>query len=252
MAPRFSEWGRWFENLFAAGFYSWGCFVARHPGKIIIASLALTLFCAPFISYIRINLDLFKLFVPHDAPVKTEYLREQAFNKIPAGDLTVNMAKNISKRSAYPMFTDIVRYYVVKDNYENLLESETLAMLYNYTQEMMNVTLDLNGKTWRLEDFCRKDGDDKKCNNNLNVWLKHADILFRDAEGRNNPNIQLSYPVMYLFNRPKDIGNVVYGVNVTGEKHEIIGARVLTIHWFIYFEKTPESGAAYMFPRRAE
>ncbi|KAK0405834.1 hypothetical protein QR680_018223 [Steinernema hermaphroditum] len=245
MAPRLDELGRRFEDLFAAGFHSYGCFVARHPGKILIASLLFVVLCAPGIAYIQINLDLFKLFVPHDAPVKTEFLREQEFNRMPVGDLTLNVTKDVAKRSA-PRHTDIIRYYVVHKEYRNLLQSDTLGLLYNFTLEMMKVTNDFNGRTWTLEDFCRKEGNDQKCNNNLNVWLKHADLLFRDGEGRKNPNIQLSYPVMYLFNRPKDIGNVVYGVNVTGEKHEIIGARVLTIHWFINFESTPEAELAYM------
>lgn len=67
---------------------------------------------------------------------------------------------------------------------------------------------------------------------------------------------------MYLFNRPKDIGNVrllsllsgarqtlfqiIYGVNVTGLKHEIVGARVLTIHWFIAFPDVGNNKAAYI------
>uniref|UniRef100_A0A0K0D3A2 SSD domain-containing protein n=1 Tax=Angiostrongylus cantonensis TaxID=6313 RepID=A0A0K0D3A2_ANGCA len=53
----------------------------------------------------------------------------------------------------------------------------------------------------------------------------------------------LSYPVLYLFNRPKDIGNVIYGVDVKGEKNEIQGARVLTLHWF--YPGTSENDAAY-------
>ncbi|VDK25082.1 unnamed protein product [Anisakis simplex] len=44
---------------------------------------------------------------------------------------------------------------------------------------------------------------------------------------------------------------VVYGVNVTGEKHEIVGARVLTLHWFIEFPATPELDAAYLVFREA-
>lgn len=65
---------------------------------------------------------------------------------------------------------------------------------------------------------------------------------------------------MYLFNRPKDIGNVrlldtetswitnfqiIYGVDVEGEKHEITGARVLTLHWFINFPIEGDNMPAY-------
>ncbi len=42
------------------------------------------------------------------------------------------------------------------------------------------------------------------------------------------------------------LSQVVYGVNVTGEKHEITGARVLTLHWFIEFPGSPELERAYL------
>lgn len=38
----------------------------------------------------------------------------------------------------------------------------------------------------------------------------------------NNPNLQLSYPVMYLFNRPKDIGNVCFNKIILSKNCEII------------------------------
>lgn len=109
----------------------------------------------------------------------------------------------------------------------------------------MKVTNDLDGETWGLEDFCTKDPGASTCNNNLNLWIKHADVLFKDGKIKANPNLQLSYPVLYLFNRPKDIGNVIYGVDVKGEKNEIQGARVLTIHWFVNYPATPENNRAY-------
>jgi len=110
---------------------------------------------------------------------------------------------------ATPIHTDILRFYVVHKNYDNLLVADTLARLYDYTNEMMTVHNTYKEKDWIFEDFCKKESaTETKCNNNLNVWLKHAENLFRSNGSRTNPNLQLSYPVMYLFNRPKDIGNV--------------------------------------------
>ncbi len=43
---------------------------------------------------------------------------------------------------------------------------------------------------------------------------------------------------------------MIFGVNVTGEKHEIIGAKVLTLHWQIEFERTPQLWNAYLQFRR--
>ena len=171
------------------------------------------------------------------------------------------------KASDGPTHSDILRFYVVHKDYENLLVSDILHRLYDYTNEMMTVRNEFEGEDWGLEDFCKKASPDvvsykngnssrqpqgkrpicsaraffQPCDNILNVWLKHAENLFRSNGSRINPNLQLSYPVMYLFNRPKDIGNVgerrsstrfkspsfqiIYGVNVTGQKHEITGAR---------------------------
>ncbi len=35
-------------------------------------------------------------------------------------------------------------------------------------------------------------------------------------------------------------------MNVTGQKHEIVGARVLTIHWFISFPASSQLQSAYI------
>src|SRR4051794_21977013 len=60
-------------DLTADGFKAYGSFVARHPGKILIASVVFVVLCIPGITFIRINLDLYKLFVPSDAPVRFEF-----------------------------------------------------------------------------------------------------------------------------------------------------------------------------------
>lgn len=117
---------------------------------------------------------------------------------------------------------DILRFYVVHKNFENLLQSKYLGPLYEYTNEMMKITTEYNGKVIGIDDFCDKGTEKVKmqiilfesiqlfqtCTNTLNSWIKHADVLFRDGTVKANPNLQLSYPVLYLFNRPKDIGNV--------------------------------------------
>uniref|UniRef100_A0AC35TQU8 SSD domain-containing protein n=1 Tax=Rhabditophanes sp. KR3021 TaxID=114890 RepID=A0AC35TQU8_9BILA len=227
-----------FEDIFAHAFYRWGLFVARHPKAVLWFAIILTIASLPGFY----------------APVKTEFERQIAFGKIPnenidnwnqlhrfardleeheaGGNVTTTPAPVKAKGGVY---TDILRFYIVHKDFENLLNSATLAELYNYTEQMMKVKLDLNGYTYTLEDFCKKDNPAAKCNNLLNVWLKHAANLFKGGNSRSNPNLQLSYPVMYLFNRPKDIGNIIYGVDVKGEKNEISGAKVLTIHWFVEF-----------------
>uniref|UniRef100_A0A1I8BXL4 SSD domain-containing protein n=1 Tax=Meloidogyne hapla TaxID=6305 RepID=A0A1I8BXL4_MELHA len=235
-------------DLTAEAFRAYGAFVGRNPGK---------------------------LFVPLDAPVRFEFESQKVYDQIPGGQLdvdpppsliatphstqvstqqTANELRDIPRRFARaikvkdpsgPQHHDILRFYVVHKKYENLLVSDTLAKLFQYTQEMMNVKMEWGGEEWILEDFCRKNPGQEHCNNDLNIWLKHAENLFKTNGSRNNPNLQLSYPVMYLFNRPKDIGNIIYGVNVTGLKHEIVGARVLTIHWFITFPNSGDNLSAY-------
>ncbi|KAI6187547.1 Patched domain-containing protein 3 [Aphelenchoides besseyi] len=251
-----------------AGLFEWyGEFVGRHPGKILIATLLFTVACIPGLAFIQINLDLYKLFVPSDAPVRHEFEGAQVFNHMPPGNLDAepvvppevgavrvprsskatigSMPKRKHKKAVNaPIHNDILRFYVVHKNYENLLESNILRDLYDYTNEMMNVRMNYGDHEWVFSDFCKK-APEAECDNNLNVWLKHAENLFRSNGSRINPNLQLSYPVMYLFNRPKDIGNIIYGVNVTGQKHEITGARVLTIHWFIAFPVVGNSRDAY-------
>uniref|UniRef100_A0A9J2PF95 SSD domain-containing protein n=1 Tax=Ascaris lumbricoides TaxID=6252 RepID=A0A9J2PF95_ASCLU len=248
-----SAYGRAFEELFAKGFYSHGKLVGTYPGYFLIGSLVFSGICLTGIPYLKINLDLYKLFVPLDAPVRAEFERSLAFNAMPLGELlNEHPPKNKLKRQvAVPIHSDIIRFYVVHKNYENLLQSETLGKLYRYTNEILRVTAQYEGRMYHFESFCKKEPNEQNCSNTLNVWLKHADILFRDGKTKNNPNLQLSYPVMYLFNRPKDIGNVVYGVNVTGEKHEIFGARVLTLHWFVEFPSTAELEGAYLAYREA-
>ncbi|CAD5219888.1 unnamed protein product [Bursaphelenchus okinawaensis] len=277
-----TDFGEKLKKWTAHAFESYGEFVGRHPGYVLSYTLLFTVAMLPGFVFFRINLDLYKLFVPLDAPVRREFEGSQIFNAMPPGNLDFTPPeKNISTRSIEfdalqvwndplnpaiirtaraankkkqqkkksvdaPMHNDILRFYVVHKDYENLLESDTLRKLYDYTNEMMTVRMEYDGREWGLEDFCKKAPTETKCNNHLNVWLKHAENLFKSEGSRFNPNLQLSYPVMYLFNRPKDIGNIIYGVNVTGQKHEIVGARVLTIHWFVMFPIVGDAKSAYL------
>uniref|UniRef100_A0A914GVP8 SSD domain-containing protein n=2 Tax=Globodera TaxID=31242 RepID=A0A914GVP8_GLORO len=278
-------------HLTAEAFRTYGAFVGRNPGKVLIFMGLFTLATLPGLAFVRINLDLYKLFVPLDAPVRFEFEHQKSYNEIPPGKLDLplgpppsliatdpppassqmgegpsaeaaaNELKDIPKKRnsrnasptrkvhedpSVPQHSDILRFYVVHRDYENLLHSDTLGKLFDYTNEMMKVTMEYDGETWLFEDFCKKAPAQQQCSNELNIWLKHAENLFRSNGTRHNPNLQLSYPVMYLFNRPKDIGNIIYGVNVTGQKHEIVGARVLTIHWFVAFPLAGGNLAAFL------
>ncbi|UMM41919.1 hypothetical protein L5515_017960 [Caenorhabditis briggsae] len=300
---RLSDYGKRFEDWMVKVFYNYGLFLAKHQFWFLVGPLICTVLSIPGLFFLQINLDLYRLFVPTDAPVRYEFERTKDFNRLPLGDLNlipkrnrrefdcsdascyfpdVEMDRlrrdleamedearhdvpfgNVTSLSRYrrdtnkdkekkdregklvPAKNDILRFYVVHRKYDNLLQSKYLGALFQYTQDMMKVTNDYEGETWGLEDFCTKDPGASTCNNNLNLWIKHADVLFKDGKIKANPNLQLSYPVLYLFNRPKDIGNVIYGVDVKGEKNEIQGARVLTIHWFVNYPATPENNAAY-------
>ncbi|GMT04663.1 hypothetical protein PENTCL1PPCAC_26837, partial [Pristionchus entomophagus] len=291
------DFGKSLEDFFIRSFYNYGLILGRNPGPFLWVPLLCTLACVPGLFMLRINLDLYRLFVPTDAPVRTEHERTQDFNRMPGGNL--NMPPHVSTRVPRDVFnndfefsldqqmgltfdpsligreenhtrvrretrgapialpmgkagekSDILRFYVVHKDHENILSADYLGPLYRYTNEMMKVTHEFEGKTYAMEDFCMK-GNGKSCDNNLNVWIKHADVLFSSGKIRNNPNLQLSYPVMYLFNRPKDIGNVIYGVNVTGEKNEIQGARVLTLHWFVAYKQSHHNDLAYIAWRDA-
>ncbi|XGW35131.1 hypothetical protein V3C99_018841, partial [Haemonchus contortus] len=312
MPSLLSEYGKKFEDWMVLMFYQYGLVLGKHPFWFLWGPLIFTACCTPGLFFLKINLDLYKLFVPTDAPVRYEFERGQEFNRMPAGNLSVEpgqwkkrhqkrlprddgyffedvemerlrrdlelmMAaapldenitrfrrdakmdphkeemtkKSHTRKSTAPMKDDILRFYVVHKNFDNLLQSKYLGPLYDYTNKMMKVTTEYKGEQYYLEDFCKKDADQTECDNLLNVWIKHADVLFKDGKVKTNPNLQLSYPVLYLFNRPKDIGNVIYGVDVKGEKNEIQGARVLTLHWFVQFPGTPENNAAYFAYREA-
>lgn len=56
-----------------------------------------------------------------------------------------------------PIRIDVVRFYVVHEEYENLLEPKTLDRIYRYTNEILDTTVEFNGRTYRFEDFCQKD-----------------------------------------------------------------------------------------------
>ena len=51
---------------------------------------------------------------------------------------------------------DILRFYVVHKNFDNLLQSKYLGPLYEYTNEMMKITTEYNGKVIGIDDFCDK------------------------------------------------------------------------------------------------
>lgn len=56
------------------------------------------------------------------------------------------------------MHSDMLRFYVVHKNYENLLDSHLLNELHDYTDEMMKVKVIYKEKEWTFNDFCKKEG----------------------------------------------------------------------------------------------
>ena len=80
-------YGQKLEHYFATSFHRYGVFVGNNPGKILTITIIAVFLALPGFAFIRINLDLYKLFVPVDAPVRTEFERQQLYNKIPQGDL---------------------------------------------------------------------------------------------------------------------------------------------------------------------
>lgn len=60
-----------------------------------------------------------------------------------------------------PIHSDIIRFYVVHKNYENLLQSETLGKLYRYTNEILRVTAQYEGRMYHFESFCKKEPNEQ-------------------------------------------------------------------------------------------
>ncbi|VDM98957.1 unnamed protein product [Thelazia callipaeda] len=257
-----SDCGKKIEELSIKAFYYYGLMVARYPKHFLLGSLLFTAIAMTGLPSARLNLDLYELFVPLDAPARSEYERLEVYRRMPTNLDHFKVSSNVSTRNKrqleifkeiskllfflYPVRIDMIRFYAVHEQYKNLLQSDILNKIYNYTEEILNTTKEHNGKIYRFEDFCHQDPDTLKCSNSLNTWLKHAAVIFKDGKTNYNPNFQLSYPVMYLFNRPKDIGQVVYGVNVTGRRREISSAKVITIHWYVNFVSSPEKERAYV------
>lgn len=79
--------GKKLENCVAGSFYKYGVLVGRYPRVFLIAPIILFFCCIPGLFWLRINLDLYKLFVPGGAPVRYEFERQQDFNRIPSGNL---------------------------------------------------------------------------------------------------------------------------------------------------------------------
>lgn len=102
----FDYYGRKLEHIFANGFYNYGVFVGKHPNWFFFGSLICVLLSLPGYTYISLNLDLYKLFVPPDAPVKTEFERQQIFNTIPQGDLDFIPPARIAKNANFENFTN--------------------------------------------------------------------------------------------------------------------------------------------------
>ena len=112
-----ARYGRAFEDKMVEGFYKYGTWVGRYPAWFLWGPIIVTLAFLPGLFFLRINLDLYRLFVPLDAPVisfetiyeidlqvRYEFERTAEFNRIPLGDLeTINRSvfdQKLSKDTA--------------------------------------------------------------------------------------------------------------------------------------------------------
>jgi hypothetical protein len=87
MTSEIAEYGEKLENCVASGFYKYGVLVGRHPKIFLICPIILFFLCLPGLFFLKINLDLYKLFVPVGAPVRYEFERQHDYDRIPLGDL---------------------------------------------------------------------------------------------------------------------------------------------------------------------
>ena len=67
--------GKAIEDFFTDIFYFHGKTVGRYPGYFLWGSVLFTVICAFGFGNLKIDLDLYKLFVPVDAPVRSEFER---------------------------------------------------------------------------------------------------------------------------------------------------------------------------------
>lgn len=71
----FADVGKVIEVFFSRVFYMHGKLVGIYPLYFLIGSLLFTAICSFGFLNLTINLNLYKLFVPEDAPVRREFER---------------------------------------------------------------------------------------------------------------------------------------------------------------------------------
>lgn len=61
--------GRAFEDKMVEGFHAYGMLLGKYPAYFLWGPILVTLAFLPGLFFLKINLDLYRLFVPLDAPV---------------------------------------------------------------------------------------------------------------------------------------------------------------------------------------
>lgn len=157
MPSLLSEYGKRFEDWMVEMFYQYGLLLGKHPFWFLWGPLIFTACCTPGLFYLKINLDLYKLFVPTDAPVvfkqwvhtcfeverhdfqvRYEFERGQEFNRMPNGDLSSAPGKKPNQPKRVPRDD---RFAFMEDDFEmERLRRDLELMMTDQDHVDVNIT----------------------------------------------------------------------------------------------------------------
>ncbi|CEL96744.1 unnamed protein product [Vitrella brassicaformis CCMP3155] len=134
----FATWKGRFVGRIERFFYNYTCFVYRHPWKFIWVTLLLSLSVGTLTFFRQKEFDTeINFAMPDSKAVKARELYEKHFGQWPRDAAVVASAV---------------------DPDDNLLTKEHLDELRALTDDIANVTVKVDGRSWRFEDICARDG----------------------------------------------------------------------------------------------
>lgn len=241
----------WIERHLIIAFDGYGRFVCRHPAAFLLIPLIFGAMVAAGLMLIKMEVGVVMLFTPSSAPSRREQVIAREFISVrPIPD-----NPHLSPIDRLPYAADdgyVDLWFNVQVAYKdrrNLMTPEPwykLAHLMHHIYQDFTCSVSNDPHAPRLRynpDFCNPQ---RGCLQMEEYVTKIADILNTSAhDKRASDRIQLSYPVMYVYNKPYNWAPLIYGVTRNETSGILESARAISLFFQFQYARNQVNMPAY-------
>lgn len=240
---------KFLEQKLVSAFQWYGELVGRRPFPFLVAPLILTLLVGPGLIIMKYDDDAMMLFTPYNAPSRREQVIARQFAHMATPNRTSGGGFEYPMSSDKP-FSDMW-FEIMVSSSENLMTQHSWTLISDLLHDIYNnftcqvddwVPLEADSATNEKfvagskpssphilhykPDFC----DSKRGCIQLDTMVDRVRDFLNETKYGHNPKVRLTYPIMYVWDRPFNWGQYILGVKYDPNTGKLESAKILLLY----------------------